>query len=233
MIERRPRDQRGYFELDWLKSYHSFSFGDYYDPNHVQFSALRVINDDWIAPQGGFATHGHRNMEILTYVLQGELSHRDSEGNEARIKAGEFQLMSAGRGIFHSEYNHHEDAPVKLLQIWLHPNVEQTPPSYQQRAFPCQTGLQWIVTPSGEGETLTIKQDAQIARIELNPGEPFEWPLHPERHYYLHVVKGDGQINGHAVRFGDGIKLSHESNLTLIANQAFQVLLFDLPAIPR
>ncbi len=228
-ITLRNHDSRGKADFGWLQSQHSFSFGSYYDANHMGFSALRVINDDWVAAGKGFETHSHANMEILSYVLDGEIAHKDSQGNVTRLPAGEFQLMSAGRGIAHSEYNPAEK-PLHFLQIWIKPNVENQAPGYQQKHFGSHNGLTLVASPDGEAGSLVIKQDARIFQLLLNSQQPLTLPLNPARNYYVQVVKGSLALNDSQLTAGDGAKISAESGVSLLAgNSEVQALWFDLP----
>lgn len=230
MISIRPGNQRGHANHGWLDSHHSFSFGSYYDPEHMGFSALRVINDDQVAPGAGFATHGHSDMEIISYVLQGEIAHKDSEGNIATLPAGEFQLMSAGSGIRHSEYNPSASGPLKFLQIWVLPNVKGQAPGYQQKHFGSNPGLTLVASPSGAEGSLVIKQDARLYQLLLAPNTQAQLPASNERHYYVHLVEGELVVEGETLRPGDGAKIAGVTQLAFSAQgQAVKALVFDLP----
>ncbi|WP_428775031.1 pirin family protein [Vibrio sp.] len=231
MIELRKADQRGRADFGWLDSRHSFSFGSYYDPAQMGFSALRVINDDIVSPGAGFATHGHRDMEIISYVLQGSIEHKDSEGHVQRMQAGEFQLMSAGSGIYHSEYNASDTLPLRFLQIWIQPDRVGEAPDYQQQAFEMKPGLTAIVTPNGADGTLRIKQDARLYRLNLNPGESLSYENPLARHVYVHLIEGELDINQTVLSAGDGAKIADELLISLTSHgqQPVTALVFDLP----
>jgi redox-sensitive bicupin YhaK (pirin superfamily) len=233
MITLRKSTERGYAHHGWLESWHSFSFADYYDPAHVRFGPLRVINEDIVQPGTGFDTHGHRDMEILTYVLSGTLHHRDSMGNEGDIKHGEIQLMRAGSGVLHSEFNPSNDEPVHLLQIWILPDQQGLPPGYWQKRVPFRRG-QWnlLVSPDAaydaSDDALHIHQDARVSAAVLNGGETLEYPLAPARRAYLHVARGRLTANGRALEAGDALTYVDESRVELSAGENAEVLLFDM-----
>lgn len=231
MITVRRSEERGSGHFDWLNSRHTFSFGSYYDTRFMGFSALRVINDDEVVPGAGFPTHGHSDMEIISYVLEGEIAHRDSEGNIARLPAGEFQLMSAGRGITHSEFNASATASLKFLQIWIQPNVYGQTPGYQQKDFGEDKGLTLVISPDGEAGSLTIKQDARLYQLLLEGKESVELPVASERRAYIHVIEGELHLGSHRLQPGDGVAIENEKEvLTLMANNsAVKALVFDLP----
>jgi redox-sensitive bicupin YhaK (pirin superfamily) len=230
MISIRRSHERGGANFGWLDSKHTFSFGNYYDERHMGFSALRVINDDRVTPGAGFDTHGHRDMEILSYVLEGEIAHKDSEGNIATLPVGEFQLMSAGSGIRHSEFNPSRTNGLHFLQIWIQPNVYGGAPGYQQKDFGRQPGLTLAVSPDGEAGSLVIKQDARIYQLLLEPNGQAILPADNARHYYVHVIDGELDIAGEIARPGDGAKLADIDVLELNAKaQAVKALVFDLP----
>lgn len=228
-ITLRAHNSRGKADFGWLQSQHSFSFGSYYDANQMGFSALRVINDDHVAPGKGFDTHSHANMEILSYVLNGEIAHKDSQGNVTRLPAGEFQLMSAGRGIAHSEYNPAQQ-PLHFLQIWIKPNVENQAPSYQQKHFGSHNGMTLVASPDAEAGSLRIKQDTRIFQVLLQKQQQLNLSLKTERHYYLHLIKGSLNLNGIQLTAGDGAKITGELDIALVAGDGdVQALWFDLP----
>jgi len=230
MISIRRSHERGGANFGWLDSKHTFSFGNYYDERHMGFSALRVINDDRVTPGAGFDTHGHRDMEILSYVLEGEIAHKDSEGNIATLPVGEFQLMSAGSGIRHSEFNPSRTNGLHFLQIWIQPNVYGGAPGYQQKDFGRQPGLTLAVSPDGEAGSLVIKQDARIYQLLLEPNGQAILPADNARHYYVHVIDGELDIAGEIAKPGDGAKLADIDVLELNAKaQAVKALVFDLP----
>lgn len=229
MFELRQASARGHANFGWLNSYHSFSFGRYYDPAQMGFSALRVINDDTVAPGAGFDTHGHQDMEILSLVLQGNIAHKDSAGNTEVLPAGEYQLMSAGRGIYHSEFNASNTEPLKFLQIWLQPNQFGGAPGYQQKAFGENSGLTLILSPDGRDGSLTLRQDALLYQLMLASGETEHVSIRPGRKMYLHLISGELTVLGQRLQAGDGIKIADETMLTLTAQGAVKALLFDLP----
>lgn len=230
MISIRRSHERGGANFGWLDSKHTFSFGSYYDERHMGFSALRVINDDRVTPGAGFATHGHRDMEIISYVLEGEIAHKDSEGNIATLPPGEFQLMSAGSGIRHSEFNPSDSKPLHFLQIWIEPNVHGEAPGYQQKAFGSTPGLTLAVSPDGEAGSLVIKQDARVYQLRLDAKGAAQLPALHQRNYYVHVIKGELLIEGELVSAGDGAKLNRIDNLLMQAQAtAVEALVFDLP----
>ncbi|KJG06566.1 pirin [Photobacterium angustum] len=231
MIIVRHSDQRGLANFGWLNSKHTFSFGHYYDPQHMGFSALRVINDDIVAVGGGFDTHGHKNMEIISYVLEGAIEHKDSEGNVHILSAGEFQLMSAGSGIYHSEYNASHTEPLKFLQIWIQPNSFGNKPSYEQKDFGKQQGLTTIATPTGENGTLLIKQDAKLHQLVLKPNSKLSIDIATGRKIYLHQVNGILSVNDIELNAGDGAKIENLYTLNFAnrGQEEVTALLFDLP----
>lgn len=229
MIGVRPGRERGFSRTDWLDSRHTFSFADYYDPRYMGFSVLRVINEDRVAPGAGFPAHGHRNMEIISYVLEGALEHRDSLGTGSVIRAGEFQRMSAGTGVEHSEYNASRTQPVHFLQIWILPRTKGLAPSYEQRSFADGEGLMLVASPDGDDGSLTIHQDIFLYRARLSKGDAAEHPLGPDRKAYVHMASGKFVVNGVALAAGDGALLSGERLVRLSAEAAGEALLFDLP----
>src|ERR1700677_3319617 len=221
---------RGATQTTWLNSRHSFSFADYHDPAHMGFSALRVINQDVIAPDQGFGMHSHHNMEILTYVLKGVLQHRDSLGNESVIRRGEVQRMSAGSGIRHSEWNPSATEACALLQIWIKPEQEGGAPSYEQNLFPEPTPGQWqlLVSPDGAGDALKMQQTAWLYRAHLETDSLLNYAPQPNRVLWLQVLSGNLQANEFALETGDGLGLS--TALALKGGASSEILLFDLPA---
>jgi redox-sensitive bicupin YhaK (pirin superfamily) len=229
MFTLRRGADRGATRVGWLDARHSFSFGDYYDPAHHHYRALRVLNDDRVAPGGGFDTHGHRDMEILTTVLSGALQHRDSMGNGEVIRPGEWQAMTAGTGILHSEFNPSETEPTHLLQIWLVPDRKGHTPGYRQRAFP-PAGDRWqlVASPDGADGSLAIHQDARVYEARLSPGATVRHDLAAGRGAYLHVAEGSVDAHGHALTAGDALKADAEPHVALTATTAATVLLFDL-----
>ena len=231
MITLRHASERGIANFGWLDSKHSFSFGIYYDPQHMGFSALRPINDDSVSPSAGFATHGHRDMEIISYVLEGSIAHKDSEGNVEVLPAGEFQLMSAGSGITHSEYNASATEPLKFLQIWIQPNTLGNTPGYQQKNFGQAVGLTTIATPTGENGTLQIKQNATLSQLILAPKSEITYQIATDRKMYVHQVAGELNIEDQQLTIGDGAKLTDMTTVTLVNPTDTQAtaLIFDLP----
>ena len=231
MITIRKASQRGLTELDWLNSRHTFSFGEYFDPNENGFSVLRVINDDWIAAAKGFGTHPHRDMEIITYVLRGAVEHRDSLGTRSVIPAGDVQRMTAGTGIQHSEFNPSPSEPLHLLQIWILPEARGIQPGYEQKTLGDRSKgrLSLVASHSGGDGALTIHQDSDLYIGALAKGQSVEHPLAPQRHAYAHVARGRLSLNGVAMEEGDGAKISAESELKFDAADDAEVLLFDLP----
>ena len=224
-----PAQRRGYTNLDWLRSYHTFSFADFYDPERMGVSALRVINDDVLLGGGGFGTHPHRDMEIVTYVIDGVIEHRDSLGHTEQITAGEVQRMTAGQGIAHSEYNASADNPLRLLQIWIKPTQLNLPPSYEQKRLPTKTGLTWIASGDHVPNTLHIHQDARIARVS-GEGEQ-TLPLAKNRIGFAQVVHGTALIGGQSMAVGDAAAYVEEENPRIQLAVDSEVLWFDLPAI--
>ena len=231
MIIHRKASERGHADFGWLDSHHSFSFGQYYDPRHMGFGALRVINDDRVAGGGGFDTHGHKDMEILSYVLEGELAHRDSLGSGSVIRPGDIQLMSAGTGVRHSEFNASQDDPVHFLQIWIIPEKQGLQPSYAEQHFPeaeRRNQLRLIASSDGRDGSLKIRQDAAIHASVLEAGASLSQVLKPARRYWLQVAAGMIDVNGHALVEGDGLALVKEENLAISARTKSEFLLFDL-----
>lgn len=231
MITIRHANDRGRANFGWLDSKHTFSFGSYYDPEHMGFSALRVINDDIVSPSAGFDTHGHRDMEIISYVLEGEIAHKDSEGNIQTLPAGEFQLMSAGQGIYHSEFNASDSKPLRFLQIWIQPNTFGNKPGYQQKDFGCNPGLTPIATPTGENNTLTIKQDTRLYQLILEPESELRFDTSSDRNVYVHQVRGKLIVDSADLDEGDGAKIEQQQTV-LFRNNSAQLtvaLVFDLP----
>ena len=231
MITVRHADDRGRANFGWLDSKHTFSFGHYYDPKHMGFSALRVINDDTVTPGAGFDTHGHRDMEIISYVLDGEIAHKDSEGNIKSLPAGEFQLMSAGSGIYHSEFNHSDTAPLHFLQIWIQPNVTGQQPGYQQKDFGQNNGLTTIATPTGENGTLMIKQDTSLHQLILPVDSEIELPISEGRCVYVHQIEGNLTVDNTSLQPGDGAKVEAQNMLKFrnLGQAPVKALVFDLP----
>ena len=228
MIQIRKGKDRGHFDHGWLDTYHTFSFADYYDPEYMGFRALRVINEDRVHPGRGFGTHSHRDMEIVTYVLEGELQHRDNMGTGSIIRPGEVQRMSAGTGVLHSEVNPSRDQSVHLLQIWLLPDRRGLKPEYEQKAFPAEERagrLRLVASPDGSDGSLTIHQDAKILAGTIR--DSVQYDLQPGRYAWLQVARGSLDLNGQTLNAGDGAAIENEPALTLRGKDA-EVLLFDL-----
>jgi redox-sensitive bicupin YhaK (pirin superfamily) len=232
MLAIRKAGDRGHANHGWLDSYHTFSFGGYYDPQHMGISNLRVINDDTVAPGGGFATHGHNDMEIISYVLGGALEHKDSMGNGSVIRPGDIQRMSAGTGVTHSEYNPSATEPVHLLQIWLQPNAMGVEPTYDQRHFPIEARRgRWVllVSPDGRDGSIATHQDALMFGSLLVPGETLEYRFDVDRQGYLHLASGQLRVGNVTLKQGDGLTIQQEALLELEGIEDAEVLLFDLP----
>jgi hypothetical protein len=233
MLEVRKSGERGTASFGWLRSQHSFSFGHYYDPRHMGFGPLRVINEDRVQPGRGFDSHGHRNMEIISYVLDGALEHKDSMGNGSVLRYGDVQRMSAGTGVVHSEYNHSKEQPVHFLQIWVEPGAAGGEPGYEEKHFDTESKrgkLRLIVSPDGRDGSVRLQQDAYIYATLLDGGEAVEHPLQAGRLAYVHVVRGSVTVNGTALSGGDALKLTGEEAVSLTQAQDTEVLVFDLPA---
>lgn len=231
MIEIRKSEQRGRENYGWLDTSHTFSFGDYYDPEHMGYRALRVINDDRVAGGAGFPSHPHRDMEILTYVLEGALEHKDSMGNGSIIRPGEVQRMSAGTGVVHSEFNHSEAEPLRFLQIWIVPDERGLPPEYEQRAFPTEERrgrLRLVASPDGSEGSVTIHQDARLYAALLASGESVSHALDPNRYAWVHVARGKVRMGDLELREGDGAAITETQSIDLAGIDAAEVLLFDL-----
>ncbi|KGD84614.1 hypothetical protein C7434_4138 [Pantoea sp. PNA 14-12] len=231
MIYLRKAEERGHANHGWLDSWHTFSFANYYDANFMGFSALRVINEDVIDPGQGFGTHPHKDMEILTYVLSGTVEHQDSMGNKEQIPAGEFQIMSAGTGVRHSEYNASKTEPLHLYQIWIIPERTGIEPRYDQRRFPDVQGRQFILTPDARDGSLKVWQDMTLSRWVFAAGESDSVTIEPGRRIWIQVVKGDVKVNGQSASNSDAFAVWDETGLTLEADSAAEVLLFDLPPV--
>lgn len=229
MIKIRRSDERGPANHGWLQSLHTFSFASYYDPKHMGVSALRVINDDVVTPGNGFGTHSHQDMEIISYVKKGSIEHKDSMGNVERLPAGEFQLMSAGKGITHSEYNPSDTESLEFLQIWIQPNVVGIEPGYQQKQFNTQKGLQLIASPDGREGSLLIHQDAFLYQLRLNSEQVALHSLEPGRLIYIHVVSGSVSINGERLSEGDGATVKEIDVVEFVDAENIEALVFDLP----
>lgn len=233
MLIRRPSAERGYADHGWLKSFHSFSFAGYYDPRHMGFGPLRVINEDRIAPGTGFGTHGHRDMEIISYVLDGALAHKDSMGNGSVIHPGDVQRMSAGTGVMHSEFNHEAAGQTHFLQIWIEPSQTGIVPGYEEKRFEPhhkRGKLCLVASPDGAQGSVTLHQDARLYAGLFDAGESTRLPLAPGRQAYVHLIKGRLSANGQVLDTGDALMLCDETELQLADAQGAEVLVFDLPA---
>src|SRR5215470_3972502 len=231
MIQVRKSNERGHADHGWLDSHHTFSFADYYDPENMGFRALRVINEDRVQPAQGFGTHGHRDMEILSYVLDGGLAHKDSTGGGGVIRPGDVQRMSAGTGVMHSEFNASRTDPVHFLQIWLVPDRRGITPGYEQKHFPPeqrQGQLRLIASPDAADGSLKIHQDARVYTTLLGKGDSVSHPLTPGRHAWVQVARGKVRLGDVTLSAGDGAAISEESSLRLTADEPSEVLLFDL-----
>jgi redox-sensitive bicupin YhaK (pirin superfamily) len=230
MMTIRKSEERGHVNHGWLDSRFTFSFAEYHDPRHMGFRSLRVINDDRIAPGGGFGMHPHRDMEIISYVLDGALEHKDSMGNGSVIRPGDFQYMSAGTGVRHSEFNPSDKEATHLLQIWIVPDRRGVQPRYGEKALAnAPTGkLHLVASNMGRNDSIAIHQDAELLLAKLDSGDEVEHTLRPERHAWVHVATGEVAVNGQVLKAGDAAALSDESRVKLEARQQAQVLLFDL-----
>jgi quercetin 2,3-dioxygenase len=228
----RRSGERGFADHGWLKSFHSFSFADYFDPNHVEFGPLRVINEDRVQPEAGFGTHGHRDMEIISYVLSGQLAHQDSMGHGSVIRPGDVQRMSAGLGVRHSEFNPSSSEPVHFLQIWIAPSVHGIEPSYEQQHFePSEKRgqLRLIASPNRAERSLLIHQDARVYAGLFDGEERATLSIAGDRRAYVHVARGAIRVNGIALEAGDALKLTDTPAVSLQTGRAAEVLVFDLP----
>jgi redox-sensitive bicupin YhaK (pirin superfamily) len=231
MLTIRKANDRGVTRIGWLDSRHTFSFGDYHDPRHERFRTLRVINDDRVAPAQGFGTHPHRDMEIVTYVLTGELAHRDSMGNGEALKAGQWQAMTAGTGITHSEFNPSRTDPAHFLPMWVFPSRRGLTPTYAQTGYPPAERLgRWrvAVSPDGRDGSLTINQDAVVSQATVRPGDRLEYAFAPGRGGWLHVATGAVTVNGLSLAAGDGLAVDGEERITVEGAEPGEVILFDL-----
>ena len=231
MIRVRKSNERGGGDHGWLKTKHTFSFGQYYDPQQMGFRSLRVMNEDFIAPGRGFGTHPHDNMEIITYVLDGELAHRDSMGNGSTLTPGRFQRMSAGTGVTHSEYNASQEWQVHLYQIWIMPNVKNVKPSYEELDVPREeklNRLRLVASPDGRDESLTIHQDTAIYLGDFEAGKETSLPLASGRHAWVQVLRGGVTVNGESLAAGDAAAVSEEAAVAIRAEEGAEVMVFDL-----
>jgi hypothetical protein len=230
MMKIRKANERGHAEHGWLDTYHTFSFADYYDPQWMGFRSLRVINDDLVMPGQGFGTHPHRDMEIVTYILSGQLQHKDSMGNGRVIRSGELQYMSAGSGVQHSEFNPSAKEAVRLLQIWIMPDVKGAKPRYAEKSLAGEMAGKWhlMTSKSGRDGSIAIRQDADLWLAKLEPGQRVAHAFAKNRHGWLHVAEGEVVLNGQRLVGGDAAVISDESTLELSAEKPSQALLFDL-----
>lgn len=229
MIELRRSEDRGPANHGWLQSKHTFSFGSYYDPEHMGVSVLRVINDDRVAPGNGFATHSHQDMEIISYVKKGVIEHKDSMGNIERLPVGEFQLMTAGTGVTHSEYNPSTSDSLEFLQIWIEPNQYGIEPGYQQKCFETTQGLQKVISPTGDNGTLKVHQDVSVYKMLLEPESTASLELAEGRTVYIHVVSGKLTANGQTLSEGDGAAIKSDAAAVFVGIETSEALVFDLP----
>ena len=232
MLQIRRSKERGHADLGWLESYHSFSFADYFDPEHVEFGPLRVINEDRVQPGQGFGTHGHRDMEIISYVLDGALEHKDSMGNGSTIRPGDVQRMSAGRGVRHSEYNASRDKLVHFLQIWITPSQHGIQPGYEQKRFETSERrgkLRLIASADGAQGSVRIHQDARVYAGLFDGAEQARLAIEPGRRVYVQVARGDITANGEMLKAGDGLKATDVRAVDLTGGRGAEVLVFDLP----
>jgi redox-sensitive bicupin YhaK (pirin superfamily) len=231
MMKLRRADERGHANHGWLDTHHTFSFAQYYDKNHMGFRSLRVLNDDRVQPGQGFGSHPHRDMEIITYVLEGVLAHKDSTGGGSVIRPGDVQRMSAGSGVIHSEFNHSDTEPVHFLQIWIEPDTPGIEPGYEQKSFTDEDKrgrLRLIASPDARDGSLTIRQDALVYATVLGKGDEVGVDLAAGRHAWVHVARGTVTVNGELLSGGDGAAVSEESRLTLVGVDGAEVLVFDL-----
>lgn len=228
MLQIRKAAERGNGSFDWLESYHTFSFANYYDPKHMHFSHLRVINEDFIAPNHGFEKHPHDNMEILTYVLNGRVAHQDSMGNQTEVKAGEFQIMSAGTGVFHSEINPDAEETLHLYQIWIIPNQKDVTPRYSQDKFADKEGATLILSPNADEDSFKIYQDMKLWRYQYPAEKSVQITLNPNRSYWLQVVRGNLSVNDIELSTSDALGIRQEILIDINSQSEVEFLLFDL-----
>ena len=232
MFQVRKANERGHADHGWLNTYHTFSFGDYHDPAYMGFRVLRVINEDRVRAGQGFGTHGHRDMEIVTYVLEGRCEHKDSLGHGAVLKPGELQRITAGKGILHSEFNPSSSEPVHFYQIWILPSERGLTPSYEQRSFESSKnseGLRLVVSRDGREGSLRIEQDAEIFLANLDPKVKLVHPMQSGRYAWLQVLRGKAAVDGHRLETSDGVALGEQNSLTIEADGPAEIMLFDLP----
>ena len=228
MITKLNANERGTTDIGWLKSNHSFSFGHFYDVNKMGYASLRVINDDIVAPAKGFGTHPHDNMEIITYVLDGQLAHKDSMGNIKTLSPGEVQVMSAGTGLTHSEYNNSKTNPAHFLQVWIEPNIQNAPPQYDQKLFTQKNTLQLIASEDARQGSLPIKQNASIYIADLDQNQKIEYKTTPNKKYYIHIATGSVTLNNQTATAGDAFTLEEQQQINITATTNTKFLLFEL-----
>jgi quercetin 2,3-dioxygenase len=231
MLTIRGSNQRGHFNHGWLNTYHTFAFDQYYDPRYMGFRSLRVINEDFVAPGHGFPKHGHRDMEIITYILEGALKHEDSMGNGSVIRPGDVQRMTAGTGVRHSEQNASSDEPVHLLQIWVLPNADNLQPGYEQKAYSAEertNQLRLIASIDGRDGSVSLNQDVSLFASILDAGQQVEYPIGETRYGWVQVARGSVDVNEQRADQGDGVVIVAEPELTIRANESAEILLFDL-----
>lgn len=229
MFHIRKSQDRGYFDFGWLKTHHTFSFGDYFDPLHMGFRSLRVINEDYISKNMGFGTHPHRNMEIITVLIEGELSHQDSMGNGSKIIPGEIQYMSAGSGVTHSEFNSSKTLNAHLLQIWIEPDQKNTPPRYDQKKFLFEKNkFTLLVSKTGEEKSISIHQNIKLYHLFLDENKEVTYEMDPTRFGFVQVVSGEVDVGGNRLQSGDGARVENESNITFVGAKPTELLWFDL-----
>jgi len=231
MLTIRGANQRGHFNHGWLNTYHTFSFDQYYDPRYTGFRSLRVINEDFVAPGHGFPKHSHRDMEIITYILEGALKHEDSMGNGSVIRPGDVQRMTAGTGVRHSEQNASTDEPVHLLQIWILPNADNLQPGYEQKAYSAderKNQLRLIASSDGRDGSVSLNQDVSLFASILDDGQQVEYPIGETRYGWVQVARGSVDVNEQRADQGDGVVIVAEPELTIRANESAEILLFDL-----
>lgn len=235
MFQVRKSEERGKANFGWLNSRHTFSFGHYYDPRHMGFGVLRVINDDRVKGGGGFDTHGHKDMEIISYVVEGALAHKDSMGNQSVIGANEVQRMSAGTGVLHSEFNHSKSSGVRFMQMWVTPKERGLKPSYEQKHFKPEKSkaLRLLVSPNGDQGSISIHQDVRLYDAYVHPATKITHKLPKGRKTWVQVVNGELKLNGHALKEGDGVAITDMKELTFESSSQGQILMFDLPGDSR
>lgn len=228
MIQVRPSNERGGAKYGWLDTRHSFSFDQYYDPQHMGFGHLRVLNEDWISPGAGFPMHPHRDMEIITYPLEGAIEHKDNMGHGSVVRPGEVQRMSAGTGIFHSEFNPSKTDPTHMLQIWIRPRARGIKPTYEQKPIPLEGGLRPVASPDGQDGSMTIQADVVLYAGRMKAGQTFSHQLAPGNSGWVQVARGKVSVNGSALSAGDGAAVKDENRIEVVAAEEAEVLFFDM-----